>query len=69
MALLDDVSNSLCQIADAAELIRNVHPDEVPSSKLTWKLKEGPYVEDSGLIWGSSPLEECRGSGNSMVYT
>ena len=28
VTLLDDVSNSLCHIADAAELVRNVHPDE-----------------------------------------
>ena len=26
--LLDGVSNELCQIADAAELVRNVHPEE-----------------------------------------
>lgn len=31
VSLLDDVSNGLCQIADAAELIRNVHPDEAYS--------------------------------------
>ena len=28
VTLLDDVSNRLCHIADAAELVRNVHPDE-----------------------------------------
>eukprot|EP00435_Cladocopium_sp_Y103_P072969 s699_g41.t4 len=40
VSLVDGVSNSLCQIADAAELVRNVHPQEAYVSNASSAVQE-----------------------------
>ena len=70
VSLLDDVSNGLCQIADAAELIRNVHPDEVYSTHASSAIQEiAGYMSEVNLdtsVYNCMKDAESSGDAESM---
>ena len=64
VALVDGVSNSLCQIADAAELVRNVHPQEAYVSNASSAVQEvAGFMSEVNLDIGVyEPMKKAEAS-------
>ena len=64
VSLVDGVSNSLCQIADAAELVRNVHPQEAYVSNASAAVQEvAGFMSEVNLDMGVyEPMKEAEAS-------
>lgn len=64
VSLVDGVSNSLCQIADAAELVRNVHPQEAYVSNASSAVQEvAGFMSEVNLDIGVyEPMKKAEAS-------
>eukprot|EP00931_Biecheleriopsis_adriatica_P038210 TRINITY_DN21910_c0_g2_i1.p1 TRINITY_DN21910_c0_g2~~TRINITY_DN21910_c0_g2_i1.p1 ORF type:complete len:729 (-),score=183.05 TRINITY_DN21910_c0_g2_i1:78-2234(-) len=72
VSALDGVSNSLCRIADAAELVRNVHPDQEFVAQSSEAVQEiAGYMSevnlDASLYQGMKRAEESAEAREMML--